>query len=83
MAYTTTVRNAAHLARLLTTARQLRGMTQQELADELGLTQKTVHLLETGAPTKYAVRLFQILGATGATMTIEIPAEGAEVTARG
>ncbi len=76
MAYKTTVRDAGHLARLLTNARQLKGMTQQELADELGLSQKTIHLIESGPPTKYAVRLFQILEATGATMTIDIPAEG-------
>jgi transcriptional regulator with XRE-family HTH domain len=48
-------------------------MSQRELAERLGITQRAVYDIESGSPTKYAHRLFQILAATGVTMTIELP----------
>ena len=51
-------------------------MTQRDLAERLGITQRDVYNMESGSPTKYAHRLFQILAATGLTLTIELPDEG-------
>jgi transcriptional regulator with XRE-family HTH domain len=73
-----TVRDAAHLGRMLREGRDAQGISQRELAERLGITQRDVYNMESGAPTKYAHRLFQILAATGSTMTIELPEESTD-----
>jgi HTH-type transcriptional regulator/antitoxin HipB len=76
MAQRATVRDAAHLGRMLREGRESQGMTQRDLAERLGITQRDVYNMESGSPTKYAHRLFQILAATGLTLTVELPGEG-------
>lgn len=71
--YTSTVRDAEHLGRILQQARLLGDLTQREVADALGVTQKAVYEMESGQPTKYAQRLFRMMDELGVTMTIEIP----------
>ncbi len=71
-----TVRDAAHLGRMLREGRESQGMTQRDLADRLGITQRDVYNMESGSPTKYAHRMFPILAATGLTLTVEPPGEG-------
>jgi len=54
-------------------ARQERDMTQRELADQLGISQRYGWEIESGKPTKYAERLFEMLRATGVQLWAEIP----------
>jgi transcriptional regulator with XRE-family HTH domain len=58
---------------MLREGRDARGISQRDLAARLGMTQRDVYNMESGAATKYAHRLFQIMAATGLTMTIELP----------
>ena len=60
---------------MLREGRESQGMTQRDLAERLGITQRDVYNMESGSPTKYAHRLFQILAATGLTLTVELPGE--------
>ncbi|WP_213817149.1 helix-turn-helix domain-containing protein [Glaciihabitans sp. dw_435] len=70
--YTGTVHSAEQLGRMIQQGRLLQGLTQRELADHLGVTQKYVYEMESGKPTKFATRLFEMMRATGAEMTIEL-----------
>ena len=70
--YTGTVHSAEQLGRMIQQGRLLQGLTQRELADHLGVTQKYIYEMESGKPTKFATRLFEMMRATGAEMTIEL-----------
>ena len=70
--YTARVQDAVTLGRMLQQARNLRGLSQRQLAEELGLTQKAVYAMESGEPTKYAHRLFTMMRATGMSMLVEL-----------
>lgn len=76
-----TVRDPEHLGRMLREGRERRGLTQRDLADRLGITQRAVFDMESGMPTKYARRLFRLIGALGLTMTVEIPNESVDTDA--
>jgi HTH-type transcriptional regulator/antitoxin HipB len=71
--YTAKVSDATQLAQLLRQARLLSGQSQARLAERIGVDQQTIAAIESGEPTKYAQRLFLILGATGAELRISIP----------
>jgi HTH-type transcriptional regulator/antitoxin HipB len=73
MAQHAIVRDAAHLGRMLREGRDSQGISQRDLAERLGVTQRDIYNMESGKPTKYAHRLFQVMAATGLTMTIELP----------
>ena len=66
------VRNAATLGLMLQQGRLARGMSQRELAAELGLTQRWVSEMEAGKPGKLTDRLFAMLQATGVRLYAEI-----------
>ncbi|WP_370544052.1 helix-turn-helix domain-containing protein [Frigoribacterium sp. VKM Ac-1396] len=69
------IRSAEQLGQMLQQGRLIRGVSQRELASQLGVSQRYIHEMESGKPTKYALRLFEIMRATGATMSIEIDGE--------
>jgi HTH-type transcriptional regulator/antitoxin HipB len=49
------------LGRFLASARVDLGMTQQALADDLGVSRRYVSEIENGKPSLYTERLFQVL----------------------
>jgi HTH-type transcriptional regulator / antitoxin HipB len=71
------VRNSEALGRMLQQGRSLRGLSQRDLAGELGISQKWVWEMESGKPGLLTDRLFKMLRATGCRLYIEIdPPEG-------
>jgi HTH-type transcriptional regulator/antitoxin HipB len=64
--------SAEAMGRMLQQGRLLRGLTQRELADELGISQRYVYEIESGKPTIFAQRLFQMMRATGVRFFAEI-----------
>ncbi len=66
------VRNAATLGLMLQQGRLARGLSQRELAAELGLTQRWVSEMEAGKPGKFTERLFKMLEASGVRLYAEI-----------
>jgi transcriptional regulator with XRE-family HTH domain len=66
------VRNAEALGRMLQQGRALRGLSQRELADELGISQKWIWEMENGKPGLLTDRLFKMLRATGCHLYVEI-----------
>lgn len=69
------IKNPEALGRILQQGRLLRGLTQQQLADKLGVSQSYVWQIETGHPTIYANRLFEIMRETGIRLKAEINRE--------
>lgn len=65
--------SAEAMGRMLQQGRLLRGLTQRELADELGISQRYVYEIESGKPTIFAKRLFEMMHATGVRFYAEIP----------
>ncbi len=63
------------LGMMLREGRLTRGMSQRELAQELGVSQRYVVELEKGKPVKAVERLFQYLRETGITLYGEIDDE--------
>lgn len=70
--------SAEAMGRMLQQGRLLRGITQRELAEKLGISQRYVYEIESGKPTIFAERLFQMMRATGVRFYAEIddPADG-------
>jgi HTH-type transcriptional regulator/antitoxin HipB len=60
------------LGRMLQQGRLLRGMSQRDLADHLGIGQKWVWQMESGKPGLLTERLFATLRATGVSLHAEI-----------
>ncbi|GAA3775651.1 hypothetical protein GCM10022240_29080 [Microbacterium kribbense] len=50
-------------------ARRARGLSQAALADELGISQRSVSEIESGKPTIYMRKVFDLLRATGVELT--------------
>ncbi|WP_125613874.1 helix-turn-helix domain-containing protein [Specibacter cremeus] len=71
------VRNAEALGRMLAQGRMLEGLTQRQLAEQLGITQKYVWEVEQGKPGIFTDRLFQILRTTGVKLYAELEADRA------
>ena len=60
------------MGRILAQGRLLRGLSQRELAKELGIDQKYVSSMEQGKPSLYTERLFAMMRATGVKLIAEI-----------
>ena len=69
------IKNAQTLGRMLQQGRLLRGLSQRQLADELGISQRYVWEMESGNPTIFTDRLFQVMRATGMHLHVEIDEE--------
>ena len=76
------IKNSEALGRILQQGRLLQGLTQQELADELGISQAYIWQLESGHSTIYANRLFKLLRANGIRLKAEIEIDGATPKSR-
>ena len=72
MVYRGELRNPAALGLALQQGRVARGVSQRELAAELGLTQRWISELEAGKPGKFTDRLFEVMRATGVRLYAEI-----------
>lgn len=68
------VLSAQDLGRFLTELRTDRGLTQAQLADDLGISRRYVYEIESGKPSLYSDRLFATLRLLGAHLTIEATA---------
>ncbi len=55
------VHSAAELGAFLRHVRESRGLSQEDLADELGIDRRYVYQIEAGTPTLYTRRLFGLL----------------------
>lgn len=72
MAYTGKVTSAESLGRILQQARLLSGLSQRDLAKQLGTTQKYIWELEAGKPSILMDRLFAAMRATGMELSATI-----------
>jgi len=63
------------LGRILQQARLVSGLSQRELADRLGTTQRYVWEMEAGKPSIFVDRLFAVMRETGMELTATIPNE--------
>ncbi len=61
MEFTGKVTGAESLGRILQQARLLRGMSQRELAERLGTTQRYIWEIEAGKPSIFMERLFAMM----------------------
>ena len=75
MAYTGKVTSAESLGRILQQARLLAGLTQRDLAQRLGTTQKYIWELESGKPSIVMDRLFAAMRETGMELSATITPE--------
>lgn len=75
MQYQGRVSSPESLGRMLQQARLVAGLTQRELATQLGTTQKYIWELESGKPSILMDRLFSAMEATGLELmaTISVP----------
>jgi HTH-type transcriptional regulator/antitoxin HipB len=65
------VRTPEDLGRFLARTRQDRGLTQEALAEELGVSRRYVSEIENGKPGLYTERLFQMLRLLGVRLRAE------------
>ncbi|WP_286310379.1 helix-turn-helix domain-containing protein [Agromyces mangrovi Wang et al. 2018] len=63
------LRSPADLGLAIQQARLANGLTQTELADRLGISQRSVSEVESGRPTIWARRVFDLLSATGVELS--------------
>jgi HTH-type transcriptional regulator/antitoxin HipB len=77
--YTGKVTSPESLGRILQQARLLNGLTQRELAERLGTTQRYIWEIEAGKPSIFVDRLFAMMREIGVELTAQItPAESSE-----
>lgn len=50
-------------------ARLAQGLSQMDLASELGISQRSISEIESGKPTIYVRKLFSLMRATGVELT--------------
>ncbi|WP_022884859.1 helix-turn-helix domain-containing protein [Glaciibacter superstes] len=67
--------NAAVLGNVLRTARLQRGLSQRELAETLGISQRYVVEIERGRPTKALERIFDFMRETGVVLHADVSDE--------
>lgn len=72
MSYTGKVTSAESLGRILQQSRLLAGLSQRELAERLGTSQRYIWEIEAGKPSIYTERLFAMMRETGMTLTATI-----------
>ena len=75
------VLSAQDLGQFLTELRAAQGLTQAQLADDLGISRRYVYEIESGKPSLYSDRLFATLRLLGARLTIEAEVDEAVVNA--
>ena len=68
------VYTAQQLGEFVSRLRRAHGLTQTELADELGVTRQYISELERGVPTLYTDRLFSLLRLLGGSLRGRFPA---------
>ena len=61
MEFTGKVTSAESLGRILQQARLLRGLSQRELAERLGTTQRYIWEIEAGKPSIFMERMFAMM----------------------
>lgn len=59
------------LGAFLRALREERGITQEQLAEDLGITRQYLHEIETGKPNLYSTRLFSLLRLLGVRVKVE------------
>jgi HTH-type transcriptional regulator / antitoxin HipB len=64
------------LGLLLQQARLARGLSQQELASQLGISQAYVSEMESGKNSLALLRVFDFMRATGMTLQATVPEAG-------
>jgi len=67
----TSARSARDIGATVRRARRARGMTQADLADDLGITRQYLSELENGVDNLYITRLFEVLDRLDLTLRIE------------
>ena len=72
MSYTGKVTSAESLGRILQQSRLLARLSQRELAERLGTSQRYIWEIEAGKPSIYTERLFAMMRETGMTLTATI-----------
>lgn len=75
--YRATVRSSADLGVALQQARLTSGVSQRDLAERIGVSQRYVWELETGKDVNALTRLLAALGEVGAQIFVDIPEEAA------
>ena len=68
--YQLTARSPEALGQALARLRAKRGVTQDELAESLGISRRYIYELEAGKPNLYATRIFELLRELGAHIEI-------------
>ncbi len=76
-----TVSSPQALGRLLQQARLAQGLSQQQVAARLGISQAYVSELESGKTSLALTRIFDIMRLTGMTLQAEIPEGPADAQA--
>ncbi|WP_395244460.1 helix-turn-helix domain-containing protein [Agromyces sp. MMS24-K17] len=71
--YTATITDATRFGLALQQARMAAGMSQRQLAERIGVSQRYVWELESGKDFPAIARLIDALTATGATITVAVP----------
>lgn len=73
MARTARIRSARDLGAVVAEARQLRGWTQMDLAENTGLERSYLARIETGASVILLDRVFRLLRRLGVEVTVTLP----------
>lgn len=68
-AYRARLYSPADLGLAVQQARLAKGLTQTQLADRLSISQRSVSELESGRPTIWARRVFDLMRATGVELS--------------
>ncbi|GGE74330.1 helix-turn-helix domain-containing protein [Nesterenkonia cremea] len=66
---TAAVQAPADLGLALQQARMEQGLSQMQLAEQLGISQRSVSEIESGKPTIYIRKVFEMMRATGMELT--------------
>ncbi|MFC8923302.1 helix-turn-helix transcriptional regulator [Cellulosimicrobium sp. NPDC057127] len=70
-AHRTNARSARDIGAHVRRVRRARGVTQAELADEMGITRQYLSELENGVDNLYITRLFEVLDHLDITLRLE------------
>lgn len=85
--YSGRVTSPESLGRILQQARLLAGLSQRELADRIGASQRYVWEIESGKPSIFVERLFSYMTETGVSLTATVspadPNDDGGASARG
>lgn len=76
------VQAPADLGLALQQARLEQGLSQVQLAEQLGISQRSVSEIESGKPTIYIRKLFAMMQATGVELTASWEEEDAHAPGR-